>query len=366
MLFDEQKYQKTLAETFHANRGMKFSHLALVKLVQRGGEKYVGCVHCKDNSGREICVNINNSAEKTMLYYPYERRVEFIGNLAGLKFSYTGGGFYDGMVYGFMRNSNKLLKIDVNDKQVEEIDIGIPAVQVESEKIIYGHHYGGIMLGNVIVTPPRLSNELYLIDVKAKTYKCKQHYLFDKNHYNGAVLSPNGKIYFTPMKRSCVAEFDLIHQTIRTIGESVSNALFGGITYADGCIYSFSQNVGLYRINPHENKVEMIRDKTDDGILIGGSYGTICHYNGKIYNIPGNSANFYEYNPETDKCKVVSTFYDGRFNNAKWAGGALLENGNIFLVPAFGRFVAEIEFQGKVNISDNMRQLIYENYFKVL
>ena len=368
MPFDEEKYYKTLAETFRANRDINFSHIDLIELVPGGGggEEFVGCVHCKDNSGRELCVNINNSAGKTMLYYPDERKTEYIGNLAGLKFSYTGGGIFDGKVYGFPRNSNKILEIDIKARQVEEIDIGLPFVPVEDKKVIFGHHYAGIMLGNVIVTPPRLHNEIWLIDVKSKTYRRAQHEILDKNHYNGAVLHPNGKIYFTPMKGSRVAELDLVNSTIRTVGEPVSNPLFGGIAYSDGCIYSFSQIVGLYKINPRENKVEMIRDKTDDGILIGGSYGTICHYNGKMYNIPGNSANLYEYNPETEKCKVACTFKDGRFNEAKWAGGALLENGNIYLVPAFGRFVAEIKFEGEVKISDDMRQLIYEQYFKIL
>gem|GEM_PF-5505553 len=368
MLFDEQTYYKTLEETFRANREVKPSHIALVKLISGGEGKYVGCVHCKDNSGRELCVNINNSAEKTLLYFPAERRVEYIGNLTGLKFSYTGGGFCkeDGKVYGFLRNSNKILKADINALQVEEVDVGIPAVPVEDKKIIFGHHYGGIMLGNVIVSPPRLHNELWLVDVKSKIYKRAQHEILEKNNYNGAVLHPNGKIYFTPMKGSRVAELDLNHTSIKTIGEPVADALFGGITYADGCIYSFSQNVGLYRISPSENKVERIRDKTDDGILISGCYGTIVHYNGKIYNIPGNSEYLYEYDPASGKCRAVCQFKDGRFNAAKWAGGALLENGNVYLCPAFGRFVAEVEFEGEVKISDGMRQLIYENYFKVL
>lgn len=366
--FDEERYYKILSETFHTNRDVKFSRISLAKLVTGGGEKYVGCVHCKNNFGEEICVNINNSAEKTMLYYPSDRRVEYIGNIAGLKFSYTGGGFCeeDGMVYGFPRNSNKVLKIDVNTKTVEEIDIGLPVVPVEDKKIIFGHHYGGIMPGNVICNPPRLSNELWLIDVKSKIYRCGQHEILKENNYNGAVLHPNGKIYFTPMKNSRVAEFDFIHSSIRTVGEPVSNALFGGITYTDGCIYSFSQNVGLYRIDPKENKVEMICDKTVGNIPIYGSYGTICHYNGKIYNIPGNSVYLYEYDPEKNKCKTVFTFKDGRFNNAKWAGGTLLENGNIYLAPAFGRFAAEIEFHGKIDISEEMRQLTYGNYLKVL
>lgn len=95
--FDEKKYQKTLQLTFEANKDVKFQHISLIRCIaSKSSGKYVGCVHCHDNSGEEVCVNINNSAAETMLYYPGKNSTEFVGRLTGLHFSYTGGCFLGG------------------------------------------------------------------------------------------------------------------------------------------------------------------------------------------------------------------------------------------------------------------------------
>lgn len=264
-----------------------------------------------------------------------------------------------------MRNSDKLLDIDIDNKRVQEVDCGLDTTGLNT-KTVQGHHYGGVMKDHIAVIPPRLSEDVLMIDIERRTLKHGVHQIFRENNYNGAVLHPNGKIYFTPMHGSTAAEFDLESLSVRLIGERVKNSLFGGIVYTDGCIYSFSQNKGLYRIDPKQGRVDMILEKTKHGTLIYGSYGTVVHYNGLIYNVPGNSPYVYEFDPGSGECNVVSTFNDGRFNQAKWAGGALLENGNIYLTPAFGRFVAELQFDRMPIVSEDMKELIYSQHLKVL
>lgn len=363
----EEKYLKVLHDTFEANKDMEFQQLLLIKCISsKYSGKYVGCVHCRNASEEEVCVNINNSTSKTMLYYPMRREVEFIGEIPNLHFSYTGGCLYsEGRVFGFMRNSNKLLDIDIDSKTVKEVDYGLDISQLNN-KTVLGHHYGGVLKGSLIVIPPRLADDVLFIDLKKQELRHVKHSIFHENNYNGAVLHPNGKVYFTPMHGSAVAEFNSETLAVRLIGKKIPNSLFGGAVYADGCIYSFSQNKGLYRIDPARESVEMILKETEQGTPVYGSYGTITHYNGKIYNVPGNSNYVYEYDPVKQRCKVVAIFDDGRFNKAKWAGGALLESGNIYLTPAFGRFVCEMQFSRKAIVSDEMRRLIYSEYIKPL
>lgn len=360
-------YNEILSKTFSQNKSMVPLGLNLrEKISDESSGKYVGCVYCKNQHGEEVCVNINNCAPQTMLYYPRTGKSEFIGNLPNLHFSYTCGAYYNktNLVYGFPRNSNNLLKIDINNKTVEEIHIGLN--DIFSSNTVYGHHYGGVLTNGKIFIPPRMeANYILCIDPEKHTCKKISDPVLNVNKFNSAVMHPNGKIYLMPYNNSSVTEFDPLTESIKVIGNFVPVNLFGGAVYSDGCIYSFSQGAGLYRIDPANNKTYLIADKAGN-TPIGGCYGTVVHFNGKIYGIPGRSNNFCEYDPSTGKTRIYCQFDDGRFNDAKWAGGQLLTNGNIYMVPAFGRFTAEIAFSDSPNISDDMLNLIYSGYFKAL
>lgn len=365
MLLSGKQYNKILSETFSQNRNIVPLGIRLrEKISHETSGKYVGCVYCRNQHGEEVCVNINNSAPYTMLYYPRTGKSEFIGNLQDLHFSYTCGAYYEktDCVYGFPRNSNKLLKIDINGKTVEEIDVGLD--DIFDKNTVYGHHYGGALIGDKIFSPPRKgANYILCIDLGKYTCRKISGPVLNINKFNSAVPHPNGRLYFMPYNNSSVTEFDPITESVRVIGNYVPVNLFGGTVYSDGCIYSFSQGIGLYRIDPVNNKTELIADRSGT-VPIGGCYGTITHFNGKIYGIPGRSNNLCEYDPMTGKVRIYCTFDDGRFNDAKWAGGALLTNGSIYLVPAFGRFTAEIAFNGSPICSNAMADLIYSGYFK--
>lgn len=367
MQFDE--YKDILLDTFEKNKDMKVTLVSLGPMLEMtANEKYVGCVYCMDKMGRGVCVCINNSASKTMLYYPETKTVEYIGDLK-LDHSYSTGVYYDadGCVYGFPRNSNKLLKIDINNKTVEEIDIALDASSdIANLKKHFGHHYGGTLVGDRIICPPRASKYALVIDLKNYTHEKIYSEIFEKNHYSCSVLHPNGKLYFMPLRSSAVAEFDPDNNEIRLIGEPSPLSLFGGAVYSDGCIYCFTHtDESIFRIDIANRKCEMVINKPNKGHA-NGSFGAIVHFNGKIYNIPGNSANFYEYDPRTNQSKIFCTFNDGRYYSAKWAGGVLLPNGNIFLVPCRGRFAAEISFDREPVISDDMLALIKAGRFNAL
>ncbi|MCH5249294.1 MAG: PQQ-like beta-propeller repeat protein [Lachnospiraceae bacterium] len=367
MQFDMHSYQAIMQNVFSANKDMNVIGVHVRRLISNvSSEKYIGCVYCKNQHGEEVCVNINNSASQTMLYYPETQKTEFIGSLPNLKFSYTCGAYYEknGYAYGFPRNSNKLLRININEKTVEEIDIGLDHFKIADKEILYGHHYGGALINDKIILPPRVGAN-YILCIDLNNYTCKKIFspVLETNRFNGAILHPNGNIYFMPSNKSSVIEFDPLTENVGIIGQPVPVNLFGGTVYLDGCIYSFSQKEGLYRIDIANSKTELVTDKAGD-TPIGGCYGTITHFNGKIYGIPGNFSNLCEYDPVTEKARIYCTFDDGRFNKDKWAGGQLLTNGNIYMVPAFGRFVAEIVFDGEPVISEEMRGLIFSGKFK--
>lgn len=367
MQLNSKLYSEILSETFCRNKTIIPLGIRLKeKIADVFSAKYVGCVYCKNQHGEEVCVNINNSAQHTMLYYPRTGKSEFIGNLPGLHFSYTCGAYYDkhDCVYGFPRNSNQLLKIDINNKTVEEIEIGMD--DIFDKNTVYGHHYGGILFGDKIIIPPRSGADYILcINLCEYTFHKINDPILKVNRFNSVVLHPNGRIYFMPYNNSSVSEFDPQTESIRVIGNYVPVNLFGGTVYSDGCIYSFSQQAGLYRTDVQNNKTELVTDKCG-AVPIGGCYGTVTHFNGRIYGIPGNSKNFIEYDPTKEKVRIYAAFDDGRFNKAKWAGGQLLSNGNIYLTPAFGRFTAEIEFNNAPKISDDMERLLFGSYFNGL
>jgi len=340
---------------------MKPQGIRLLYYFKEGG-KYVGCVHCHD--GDERCVCVCSSAEKALLWNCDIKQFSQVGCLKYLHFSYTGGIYYekDKCVYGAPRNAEKLLRINTDTWEVSQIGI-LDEADVTTN--VYGHHYCGRLVGNCLYCPPRLAD--YLLVINLDTYEIDKiyHPVFKDNCYNGAILHPNGKLYFTPMRGSRLAEFDPGSMSIRMIGPKISAYLFGGCTYSDGRIFSYSTK-GLYEVNLQEDTVRLICGETVEKIAIYGSYGTVLHYNGKIYNIPGDSPFFYEFEPKSMICRMLYRFSDGRFNKAKWAGGALLENGNIFLVPAFGRFAAEIVFDGEPQMDALLKGLVYSQYFNPL
>ncbi|MDL2288185.1 hypothetical protein LJC32_02255, partial [Oscillospiraceae bacterium OttesenSCG-928-F05] len=102
---------------------------------------------------------------------------------------------------------------------------------------------------------------------------------------------------------------------------------------------------------------------TRDHTHITGVYGTKLHFNGKLYGVPGNATCVFEYDPRTNTAEVVGRFDDGRYNQAKFAGGAVLPDGDIFLVPAFGRFAGKFVFDGAPKLSKTMKGLLKSPYF---
>lgn len=365
MQFSEEQYSSVLNKCFADNKGMRPLFISLSGLISKEKEvKYAGCVYGRDGNNEPMCVNINNSANRTMFYYPLTKRIEYSRNCIDANYSYTGGVYYgkDKCVYGFPRNSTGLLKIDPNEKTIEEISLGLEEYDFK-KNMAFGRHYGGVLSGKSMISPPRASDYVLIINLDDYSVQKIHSAVFEKNKFSSAVLHPNGKVYFSPMRGSRVVEFDPETHELQTIGEPVYGSIFGGTVYSDLCIYGFSQTgIGLYRIDVKNRKVEVVVEKIN-GKEVNNSYGTFTHFNGKIYNIPGNTRYLFEYDPETGNSRICQEFDDGRFNFAKWAGGSLLPSGNIYLTPAFGRFAAEITFNKPANISQQMLNLMECGYF---
>lgn len=368
----ETQYKNILLDTFEKNKDIKplyISPISNVTDITNVKEKYIGGVYCIDASGEEVFVCINHSAGKTFLYYPERKKYEYFGDL-DLFYSYACGVFYpvDGCVYGFGRISGKLLKIDINQKTSEEIDIGYdPSPELEGKNIKIGHHYGGVLVGDTMISSPRYSDYVLEINLSSYSYKKIHFKELEQPRYNSAVLHPNGKVYFTPLGGAAFAEFDPKTEELNFIGEPMKESFFGGTVYADGNIYCFSQGRGgLFRIDTDNKKVELVVDKLSNGVNVGGCSGAITYFNGKIYSIPGATNHGFEYDPRTNVCREYCVFDDGRFNDAKWAGGAMFSNGDICMSPAFGRFTAAIKFSRKPTVSNDMLDLMKKGYFKAM
>lgn len=368
----EKRYSEILLKSFEANKDIKPLYVSLISNVSsvvEAKEKYIGGVYCTDINNNEAFVCVNHSSNKSLLYYPGTQKIEYFGDLK-LFYSYACGVFYpvDGCVYGFPRISNRVLKIDINQKVSQEIDIDFDASsELEGKNVKVGHHYGGVLIDDIMISPPRYSNYILTIDLRNYTYQKIYFKELESNLYNSAILHPNGNVYFTPLGGSAFAEYNPRTEELNLIGERMDASFFGGTVYADGCIYCFSQGRGgLFRIDVNNKNVELIADKLSNDVFISGCIGAITHFNGNIYSIPGATNHCFEYNPRANVCREYCIFDDGRFNNAKWAGGALFSNGDICMSPAFGRFAAAIKFNKKPYVSEDMLNLMKSGYFKAM
>jgi hypothetical protein len=355
VFIDTKTYCNVLSETFAANADLKFSHFEILEQLGVGG-KYVGC--CQTPSGDIYC--INNLSPNVLEYK--DGKCSFLGNIQGLKFGYSGGAYYpkDGCVYGFPRNSNKLLKIDPINHTAEEIPLDINYPMPIKSPGVFNHHYGGALVGDYLLCVPRFSRDFLFIDLR--DYSIKKHTCASDVHCNGAVLHPNGNVYFTPYANSPVIAYDSNSGKFRRICNKIPINCFNGVTYVDGNVYSIG-NGGILKIDTEKDTAEIVLTKTVDGIPITGIYGTKLHFNGKVYGVPGNSIHLFEFDPVENICLSVGQFDDGKFNNAKWAGGSLMPNGDIFLVPAFGRYTAVCKFENsEIKFTDSMKNLLCSPY----
>lgn len=293
-----------------------------------------------------------NSATKMLKYDISTGDMEFVGDFSCVDFKWTGGGIYEDNLYFFPRVENSLLIYSPTDNTFtkEECEFNY-----EKE-----HHYGGVITDNgIIYQPPRNTNHILKWDLNTK--KCEKIYINNKEvcRYCSNIIHPNGYIYFIPEK-----DFDIIKMNIKTekseyLKTSFDCMCFNCVIGADGNIYGFRSATGDYgkgivKINVECDTVELLHTECEFG-----AYGTKNAINGKIYAIPGYYNDVWEFDPFTNSIKKIYTV--NQKCDVHYAGGPIDINGDIYSVPVKADNVLKLSFGhcNKIIPKD-----IYNKYFR--
>lgn len=276
---------------------------------------------------------------------------EFLGAVADDElFKWTGGTIWDNKIYCFPRTANSFLVWDGKE-------MGIIPLIYKYEK---EHHYGGVCTNKGIVyQPPRDSNHILKTDLNTGksdkimiTPKCIKGGL----RYCGAVIHPNGLIYFLPENNKVIV-LNPQNDEWAYIGKKVQGMVFDAKVGTDGNIYGFSSyGTGIIKITTCNNTVQMIHSDK-----YFGAYGTKYGVNGLLYSVPGDGKYIWSYDIQKDALKVEHDLH--MENKAKYAGGVTDKRGNIICAPATENKVLYMIPDRKVDIPDNIYNRYYRDFY---
>lgn len=271
-------------------------------------------------------------------------------NLTKQLFKWTGGGYWRNSIYAFPRTSNSLLKI--TDTEIEEIPL--------KNKYEGEHHYSGVLLPNgVIYQPPRNTNHILKIDLNSlnetKIEIINEHFKC-KTRYCGSVYHPNGFIYFFP-ENGRVIKLNPVNDEWCFIGKKISVCCFDAKVGVDGNIYGYgAYGKGLLCINVYLDAVKILYPEIEFG-----AYGTKYGVNGLLYSVPGNGNKIFAFDVLHKKLNITFKFDSNEIE--KYAGGATLKNGTIVCAPIRRNSVLNMVPNKNVEIPDELNLLMFsDNY----
>ena len=330
---DEWKKYSDIVEEY---QDFEYTHI-IKKRISDVKEKWVGGVFWDGN-----IYGIVNSERKCICISPEIQEFSFFGEAKVGTFKWTGGCAYCGKIYGFPRKENSLLVIDPKKKELS----------VRKLKTAYRgeHHYGGVCTKRGIVyQPPRDTNHILRIDLN--TYQTRIINIAKegtKCRYVSSVLHPNGNIYLLPETGQKIVVFYPEKEEWEYLGKDLDCSVFGAVVGYDGNIYGYcKQGMGVLKIDVEEKAVERICQE----IGVPDSYGSVVGINGKIYNVPAGSNQIWEFDIKTQKAK--ERFRIEEKGVAKCAGAAVGCDGTICMIPAFGEYVYFLSLSSKVKIEEN-------------
>ena len=148
--------------------------------------------------------------------------------------------------------------------------------------------------------------------------------------YQGGVLAPNGKVYFTPNTAAVGRIVDPSNNTVTTYGSFPgSNAYAGGVLVPNGKIY----------FAPHNSTVGRFVDTSNNSVTTYGTFpgsaayeGAVLASNGKIYFVPSYATQGAIVDPSSNGGTSVQ-FYGSFPGSDAYTGGVLAPNGKIYFVP---------------------------------
>lgn len=315
---------KDFYEFTKQNRELKpaFRTIKLPEQLNRfqfvGGQFYEGKVY-----------SVVNSAESMMIYDTENGEVSYCGSFPADDFKWTSGCVYNGKIVMFPRSADTMLMYDVNSGSFSEIPSGF--------NYTCEHHYGGILTNDGIVyQPPRNSDHILRWNLNDGT--CAKIKISGGScRYCGGVIAPNGYAYFIPEVNLKVLRMNLNTEEIEPIGEPINGMAFNMTFAPDGNMYGF-RNHGILRFDVESEKFSVIFNDINFG-----AYGTKCGINGKLYSLPGYNNNMWEFDPITQQQPQICYTADHDCD-IHYAGGAADMSGNIYAIPIFDNELLVISF----------------------
>jgi hypothetical protein len=349
-MYTIEEYKRTLSACFAENKDAVFGRVEVYGDFSSAVCNFTGAVMTDDgrivgipNSGNQVVI-INPDFEE-MGSEPFEL---FNGAFEPEPFGWTGGVLYKGNVFALPRNSNAVLKINPNDKTAEKIALPTDYEKADGAQGRDFHHYSGALFDGKVYCTPKGESHILVIDLDAlndgNTRAICRRIPCEARGYLGATLHPNGLIYFSPSDGQQVMVLDPVSEKVWFIGDKSIYGSFKMVVAPNGTIYGFSHSKGILKIDAANEQVTNVCEKS--GIVPSGIYGCSWGFNGKCYAYISNNIHLFEFNPDEERVSIPVVIDDGKFNYAKCAGGILAQDGSIWQVPAFGRFIYRIVFSG--------------------
>jgi hypothetical protein len=345
-----EEYKRTLSACFEGNKDAVFERVEKYGCFASNVYKFTGAVMTAD--GR--IVGIPNSVNQALVINPDFEKTDsepfelFNGAFEPEPFGWTGGVLYKGNVFALPRNANSVLKIDPTRKTVEKIDLPTAYEKANRAQGRDFHHYSGTLFNGRVYCTPKGESHILTIDLDAlndgAVDEVCRRIPCGASGYLGAVLHPNGLIYFSPPDGRQVMVLDPVSEEVRFIGDKSIYGAFKTVIAPNGVIYGFSHKGGILKIDTATERVTNVCGK--NGVVPSGVFGCSWGFNGKCYSYISNNIHLYEFNPDEESVSILAVVDDGKFNYAKCVGGILARDGSIWQVPSFGRFIYRIVFSG--------------------
>lgn len=316
-------------------KGFKYTKIYKVPISLKKW-KWVGGVYWKGQ-----IYSIPNAERTGLCINPIERNYNIIGCTKVGTFKWTGGCVYKEKIYGFPRKESSILVIDPGTREMMEEKLDC-AYRGE-------HHYGGICTDKGIVyQPPRDTDHILKVDLNDLT---TEEILItkrgEKHRYTASIEHPDGSIYMIPEAGRKVLRVHPITEEIETIGDVLDAYVFGVVVGLDGNIYGYcNEGRGILKIDVIKKQVSRVCEEIGEA----SSYGSVVGLNGKIYNIPAHGNYIWEF--DIEKQSVIQVFCLKENGIAKCAGAGIGHDGTICMIPASGEYIYYLSTEESVDLDE--------------
>lgn len=297
--------------------------------------KEVQCVGCLIYNDYLYCCPANGG--QLMIYNLNRQTFSFGSTISAGKLLFSGIGKYGNNVYCFPRRANSIVMHDCISNITREIDLG---TEYEEE-----HHYCGVITSEgVVYQPPRNTNHILKIDLNDYSVeKIDISFSRSRIRYSGIVYHPNGYIYMIPEYNGKVMVLDPHTDKFRYIGPFWNDCRAVGPTVGcDGNIYAaLIFSTGILKIDVQKNEVSIIHQS-----IRFASFG-LESVDSKIIAFPSYTDKLYEVDIEREEVHEIGTV-SRLSEKAECAGASVDENGDIYVVPCYGRNIYVLK-QDKVS-----------------